>query len=436
MKFSNSVRTLACSSLLTLAMTFACGIATAQEPIPGNSLQSLLAYARQHNPEFAAMRHDAEAFSQRVEPAGALPDPMLRIELENINNYSVDMNGVSTNTPPSILPARVGETKYSVIQTLPYWGKRDLKREVASADAEQADSAVTKTWNELAAKIKAAYAQYYYTTGNLALTGELLDLMTRLEQVARARYSSGLALQQDVIRAQIDQTGLRGELIGLNNDKRQLQSRINALLARKAQAPLAEPQVLRPLPSPAVLDYAALEPRVLERNPQLQGDNARTRAAEKSRELTYRNRYPDFAVGVTPVQMGGRVESWNLMLEMNIPLQQGSRRAQEREAEAMWSAAQSRQQATANQLLADLSENLAGIESARQMEQLVQTSFLPQAEVGFQSALAAYENGRADFATLLEAQRQIRKARQDRLKAQLEAQLRLAEIERLVGEDL
>ncbi len=436
MNVSISVCALACSRMLALGLAVACSNAMAQDSAPGNSLQSLLTYARLHNPEFAAMRHEAEAVSQRVEPAGALPDPLLRIELENINNYSVGMNGTTSDTPASILPARVGETKYNLIQALPFWGKRDLKREVAEADAEQANSAITKTWNELAARIKVAYAQYYFTVGNLALTGELLDLMTRLEQVARSRYAGGLALQQDVIRAQIDQTGMRGELIGLNNDKRQLQSRINALLARKAQAPLAEPQALRPLPSPAVLDYAALESRVLERNPQLLGDSARTRAADKTRELTYRNRYPDFAVGVTPVQMGNRVESWNLMLEMNIPLQQGSRRAQEREAEAMWSAAQARQQATANQLLADLSENLAGIESARQMAQLVQTSFLPQAEAGFQSALAAYENGRADFATLLEAQRQIRKARQDRLKAQLEAQLRLAEIERLVGEDI
>jgi cobalt-zinc-cadmium efflux system outer membrane protein len=37
---------------------------------------------------------------------------------------------------------------------------------------------------------------------------------------------------------------------------------------------------------------------------------------------------------------------------------------------------------------------------------------------------------------LLDAQRQILKARQQRLKAQLEAQLRLAEIELLLGEDL
>ena len=61
---------------------------------------------------------------------------------------------------------------------------------------------------------------------------------------------------------------------------------------------------------------------------------------------------------------------------------------------------------------------------------------LPQSELSLQSALAAYENGKVDFATLLEAQRQIRKARQELLKSQVEAQMRLAEIERILGEDL
>ena len=43
---------------------------------------------------------------------------------------------------------------------------------------------------------------------------------------------------------------------------------------------------------------------------------------------------------------------------------------------------------------------------------------------------------RTEFATLLEAQQQIRKARQNQIKAQAEAQIRLAEIEKLLGEDL
>ena len=41
-----------------------------------------------------------------------------------------------------------------------------------------------------------------------------------------------------------------------------------------------------------------------------------------------------------------------------------------------------------------------------------------------------------DFATLLEAQQQIRKARLSKIKAQAEAQIRLAEIEKLLGEEL
>jgi outer membrane protein TolC len=67
---------------------------------------------------------------------------------------------------------------------------------------------------------------------------------------------------------------------------------------------------------------------------------------------------------------------------------------------------------------------------------LVETQLLPQSELSLRSALAAYENGKVDFATVLDAQRQIRKARIERLKAQTDAQMRLAEIERIVGEDL
>jgi outer membrane protein TolC len=95
-----------------------------------------------------------------------------------------------------------------------------------------------------------------------------------------------------------------------------------------------------------------------------------------------------------------------------------------------------RKDATANDLLGELAENLAAIEAARRQEQLVATTLLPQAQMTFSSALASYENGQADFAMLLEAQQQIRKARLSQIKAQAEAQVRVAEIERLLGEDL
>jgi outer membrane protein TolC len=124
------------------------------------------------------------------------------------------------------------------------------------------------------------------------------------------------------------------------------------------------------------------------------------------------------------------------MLEVNIPLQQETRRSQEREGDAMVSAARARSEALTQQLLGELGMNLAGLDTARRTEQLVKTQLLPQSELSLQSALSAYENGKTDFAVVLEAQRQIRKARQELLKAQVEAQLRLVDIERIVGEDL
>ncbi len=412
-----------------LASTIAAGPVLAQTDALGTSVQGLLAYARAQSPELSAMRQEADAAAQRIGPAGALPDPVLRVELMNINNYGNDAS-------PSLLPWKVGETKYTLMQSLPLWGKRDLRRDAAAADAKQAEARSDATWAELAARIKTAYAEYYRAAGNQRLAGEVLGLMARLEQVAQARYAGGLVGQPDAIRAQLEQTSMRAELISLESEKRQLRARLNGLLARDAAAALAEPEALRPLPALSTADAASLAERARERNPQILAELARLSAAQKNRELTQRNRYPDLQVGVSPSQMGSRITTWGVMFEMSIPLQQESRRGQEREADAMVAAARSRAEAVSNQLLGELGVNLAGLDAARRTEALVKNQLLPQSQLTLQSALAAYENGKADFAMLLDAQRQIRKARQELLKSEVEAQLRLADIERIVGEDL
>lgn len=418
------VRTCAAAILVAFPL-----LAVAQQPQLGSDLASLLQYARQNNPELASMQHEATAAAQRVQPAGALPDPVLRIELENFNNYG-------NNASPSLLPSKVGQTKYTLMQQLPAWGKRDLRRSVAEADARQAQARAAVLWAEQAARIRTAYAQYFLASRNERITREILDLVSRIEQVAQTRYASGLAPQQDAIRAQLEQTAMRSELITVANEKRQVQARLNALLGRDPVAPFAEPQGLPALPSAATLPAQQLLDRARAANPTVLAENARLQAAQSNRDLTLRNRYPDFNVGITPTQMGSRLTEWMLMVELNIPLQQSTRRSQEREAAAMVEAARSRAEAAANQAAADLEEQLSALEAARRSEELIRTRQLPQAELSLQSAVAAYETGKVDFTTLLEAQRQTRKARLDLLKAQTEAQMRAAEIERTLGETL
>lgn len=400
----------------------------AGEPAPGTSVESLLVLAKERNPEYASMRDEAGAAFERIAPAGALPDPKLRVELMDLT--------MAGEQSPTLLPNRVGGTRYTLMQDLPWFGKRDLKRDIAALEADGANGRALGSWAELSSRIKSGYAQYYYIHQNQRLTTEILDLMTRLEQVTQTRYAGGIGAQSDAIRAQVEQTNLRTELVALENENRMIQARLNMLVARPANAPLAPPERLRALPPPVELEYAGLEDRVRAHNPQLFAEDARLKAAEKTRELTYKNRYPDFAVGIAPTQSRNAIKEWELMVEINIPLQQTSRRAQEREAEAMLSAARSRREATANQVLAELSENLSGLDAARRTEVLLATSLVPQAELSYQAALASYENGKVDFALLLDSQRQIRQAKQNRIKAQAEAQARLADIERLLGEEL
>lgn len=395
----------------------------------GADFTSLLDYARRHNPALASIQREAEAANQRIEPAGALPDPVLRVELENFSN-------TGNPSSASLLPGRVGETKYTLMQQLPAWGKRELRREVAAADARQVQAQAAGAWAEQAMQLRTAFAQYFLAARNERITTEVLDLVARLEQVAQSRYAGGLAPQADAIRAQLEQTALRSELITLGADKRRLAARINALLGRETTAPLAEPRELPALPAAQRLAFAELLPRVQAANPTLQAEAARIESARSNSELVHRNRYPDFNVGLSPTQMGSRVSSWSLMLEVNIPLQQGTRRAQEAEAAAMLQAARDRAQSAANQAAADLEAQLAGLQAARRAEELLRQQQLPQSELVLQSALGGYENGRSDFTTLLQAQRDIRKSRLDLLKARVEAQARLAEIERIVGEPL
>lgn len=417
-------RRLWCAAVVSVA----CLAVQAQDVPPGAFVESLLTMAREANPEYASMRFEAQAAAERVGPAGTLPDPKFRVELMDITK--------SDTQAPALWPSDVGGTRYTLMQDLPWFGKRDLKREVAGFEAEAAKGRVMGTWSELAARIKSTHALRYYHHRNQDLSREILDLMDRLEKIAQVRYAGGLAAQQDVIRAQIEQTNMRNELLALDAEGRQMDARLNALLARPAESPLAAPRRLRPLPTPAQLDPAALQTRLRASNPGLFADDSRLKAAEKSRDLAYKNRYPDFTLSVSPTQVQSDVKEWGLMVELNIPLQQSSRRAQEREAEAMLAAARARKEASANQALAELAENLAGMDAARRTAELATTSLLPQAELTFSAAIAGYENGKVDFASLLDAQRQIRQAKQNQIKAQFEAQMRLAEIEKLLGEDL
>jgi len=417
---------------LSLTALILPGLSWAEETSSGNSIganvQELLSWADAHNPELAAMRYETDAARERISPAGALPDPLLRVEFQ-------DFAGRDAPDGFNPFPGKGNGTKYTLMQSIPLWGKRDLRKEVATAQLEQFKGRRLISVAETHAQIKNAYAQYFQTVGLKKLNEDILTLLGDLESVTRVRYASGLVPQQDAIRAQVEKTTLQSEIISLETEQQQAKARLNAILGRTQNAPLATLPELRRLP-PEKLDTAALQQKVIRNNPLLATQSAQISAADANKRLIEKNRYPDLTLGIAPTQRGSNISSWEAMVEVNIPIRFDTRRSQESEARAMLDAARERRDGVENQVVGELQENLVAFEAAEKQSRLITYTLLPQAELTFRSALAGYENGKVDFATLLDAQRAIRLARQGQIKMRVEQEVRLAEIERMIGEDL
>jgi outer membrane protein, heavy metal efflux system len=390
----------------------------------GASLKGVLAFVETRNPELRAMSHEAEAAQLRLRGTGALPDPILQMELRDI-----------PFSDPTLSPANAGSTRYSMRQMFPLGDKRELRRGIAAADASVADARRGATLAEIRMRAKVAYGQYWYAAQAQRVTENLRALMVDLEQVARARYGSGLAPQQDVIKAQTELTTLRTDLVMIGAERRQAAARLNGVMARPADAPLAEPRELKPVPARA-LDFAALVRDVGARSPTLAMNAAQITAAERNAELMRASGTPDLGVGLGVIQKGTRLTDYEVMLEISIPWQRDIIQANVNEAQAMSGAAAARREANVAQLQSELGQNWASLDALREQGEIFRSTLLPQVELTFESALASYQTGRVDFATLLDAQRQVRRTRLDLLRIELDQQMRLAEIERIVGEDL
>ncbi|MBI5919281.1 MAG: TolC family protein [Nitrosomonadales bacterium] len=407
--------------LLFMALLFA-PVAWADVAVPGATLPGLLQWLEQDSAELAAMRHEAAGAELRAEAAGALPDPSLRIEWGGLNRSGVPLD-----------PSRVDATKYTVLQPVPGWGKRDAQKQAAQAGAALAGAQQRAVGAELRARMTLAFAQYYQSQRALALNDEFGGFTDSAAKLVQSRYETGAATQQELVRAQLEQAAQQSERLQLQSDLAQAQARINALLNRPAHAALASPEVLPEPPAAARLEGSALEQRLRDANPQLAGQAAQTDLAQRNAELAQRNLSPDFILGIAPVQRGNGIRSLDAMLEFTLPLQQVAHHAHQHEASEMVDASRARQQAAETRLLGELREHLAALEAARAQQALLHQRVSPLAELAFKGALAGNQSGRVDFATLLEARRQLQKTRLDELGAEVAQQLHLAEIERLIG---
>ncbi len=223
-------------SCLLLVILVGAGYSTvwAQESRPAPlKLEDLIEQALSKNPDVLAAQSKWEVLKERPDQAGALDDPMLGFGIINLptDTFSFRQEDMTMK-------------EISVIQRVPYPGKRPLRSEMAQKEAESAFSDYEEVKNRISRDMKVAYYDLFYVDKAIQVTEKNREVLKLLNQIAETKYSVGEGIHTDVFKAQVELSKMIDELIMLNQNKRSLKARINTLLHQPAFGPLGEPEDL------------------------------------------------------------------------------------------------------------------------------------------------------------------------------------------------
>jgi outer membrane protein, heavy metal efflux system len=385
----------------------------------GATLESVLAAGRQLNPALHAAALETSAAAAKAAGADALDDPTLSDSYQYYRN-------------PNVFSGHA----VMVTQAFPLWGKRDLRREAALADLDAARGRERTARDALDERIKIAFAQYYAASRALAVNQEVIAVTRGMRSTAEARYAAGTGDQAAAIRALGEETSASIETARLEGDRAAARGVLNTLLARPADAPLADPLRLGRLPA-TELSITVLVERVRAGSPSLAASGAEVSAARSRAALAEKAWYPDLTVGAGPlVQTNNRPPGVAATIGLNIPLPWGREASEQQAATAQLGAAQQHYEAALLDIQGALAEAREKLKAAQRAEALIARKALPEARAAFKSVLSDYSQGRGDLGAALEAEHRVHDLELKLLQIELDEQTALAGIERLIGGEL
>jgi outer membrane protein, heavy metal efflux system len=422
--------------------------AAAQAPGDPASLDSLVRRATDAYPAVRAAAARLDAARARVSPAGARPDPMLMVGVQNL---PVSRPGFGDDMTMKMV---------GVSQVLPYPGRLGLRRTAAEREVGAAEARLRMARLEAGERLRKAYLELAYLDRALEIVERNQRLLEDFVRVAGTRYGVGTGSQSEVLQARVEVARLAETAAQLTEQHRAAAAALNEALARPSEAPVpsavipqrvvraaapASPREARfaapgpgaraagsPLPGLAELQAMAAEssPVIAEHDAMIQARAARL-------ELATREHLPDFELSLQYGQRDGMPDMVSATVSVPLPVSRGRRQRQGViEARAELAAEEAGHDQMLNSVGLDVARLHSELELSRTQLALYVGSILPQAQASLQSATASYQVGRTDLLALLEAQSTVfnYETRYHRLLADF-AQ-KLAELERVVGREI
>jgi outer membrane protein TolC len=175
----------------------------------------------------------------------------------------------------------------------------------------------------------------------------------------------------------------------------------------------------------------------LEHSPMIQAHLKRVSARARSVTLAETAKLPDLSVTAGYSRRAGFADFFNVTVSAPIPIFSGRKQDQSVvQLVAVLEEHRARHRTMVDGLNADIASLHAELERARAQLVLLDEGILPQARTGLASATSAYQVGRVDFLTLLDAQVTLYRQELDYHRLLADFATNLAALERAVGTEV
>lgn len=394
--------------------------------VPADSLRlnDVVQLALERSPEVEAAQAAIRTAEHSVAPAKTLPDP------------TVSAGWAGRLAPFVTMPGDASSYRgVTVSQQFPYPGKLRLQASVAERDVDAARVECEAARRRIVADANTAFAEYFYLDKAIEATRQNKELLEKLAAIAEAQYRVGKAMQQDVLRSQVEISMLLEKLDLLEEQRAEATATLNALLQQAPETELPRPEALeaRPLRYSLHELYAMADAKdsgVLREQAAIERSKAGLALAERMAR-------PDIGVSYMFQQRTNQPDMNGVTVTMSLPVFW-----KQRQHEAVAGAAETLHGAERmlagqqNNARAELRRQFLAAETAQRLLTLYAKGIVPQSSLALESAMSEYQVGKVDFISLLASFSSVLNYETDSYRQLADYNIAVARIESMTGEPI
>ncbi len=407
--------------MVALSMFFvAASLAQTLEPLR-LSREEATAEALVRNPALAVARAQVEEARANVVTAAAFADP----------TFATDVAGQSRVFNPA---SRMGSDQ-SFGMTLPFPGKRALRRDVATADLRVAEFTLEQLRQQVASQAAQSYDAILVALRHRDDLQQSKELAADFVKKTQARFLGGTVARVDVVKAETDLAQAENDLFSSDRAIATARASLNRVLGRAGGAPL---ETTTPLEVPASISaIESMETLAESSRPEIAALLARQQGAKTATKLAREFWLPDVNLSVARNASAGIPTTFTSGVAIGIPLFFGQHQRGEvaaaihHEEELAASLADIR-----GQVGLDVQTAYANASTSLRQAVFIRDHLLPQAREVFRVASVSYGLGGSSALDLLDAKRTLLAAESQYVDALGAANDALAALELAVGAPL